>query len=65
MALNSFVTRDGGDISILRPGLDYLEEHTGIPVLGVVPYYHHIMINEEDSIYREEAGMGDRGYGID
>jgi len=45
-----------GDISILQPGLDYLEERTGIPVLGVVPYYHNIIINEEDSIYQGMAG---------
>lgn len=45
-----------GDISILEPGLDYLEEYTGIPVLGVVPYYHDIMINEEDSIRRLSHG---------
>jgi adenosylcobyric acid synthase len=54
-----------GDISILQPGLDYLEEHTGIPVLGVVPYYHNIMINEEDSIYQVEAGEWNRECGID
>ncbi|MBT9160510.1 MAG: cobyric acid synthase [Dehalococcoidia bacterium] len=54
-----------GDISILQPGLDYLEEHTGIPVLGVVPYYHNIMINEEDSIYQGEAGEWNRECGID
>lgn len=39
-----------GDASILRPGLEYLEEHTGVPVLGIVPYLHDIRINEEDSI---------------
>ncbi|MCL0076589.1 cobyric acid synthase [Dehalococcoidia bacterium] len=54
-----------GDISILQPGLDYLEEHTGIPVLGVVPYYHHIMINEEDSIHQAEVGEWNRECGID
>ncbi|MFO8102073.1 MAG: cobyric acid synthase [Dehalococcoidia bacterium] len=41
-----------GDIEILRPGLDMLEERTGVPVLGVVPYYHDIIVNEEDSVHR-------------
>ncbi len=41
-----------GDIEILRPGLRMLEERTGVPVLGVVPYYHDIIINEEDSVHR-------------
>ncbi len=36
-----------GDINILTPGLDKLEEMTGIPVLGVVPY-GHFDIEEED-----------------
>ncbi|MCL0070341.1 cobyric acid synthase, partial [Dehalococcoidia bacterium] len=54
-----------GDVSILQPGLDYLEEHTGTPVLGVVPYYRHIMINEEDSIHQAETGEWNRECGID
>ena len=29
-----------GDVEILRPGLAMLEEKTGLPVLGVVPYLH-------------------------
>jgi len=40
-----------GDIAILQPGLDYLEEYTSRPVIGVIPYYHHILIPQEDSIY--------------
>ena len=38
-----------GDVSLLKPGLDELESRTGLPVVGVVPYYHDIFINEEDS----------------
>lgn len=38
-----------GDISLLQPGLDYLTERTGIPVIGVVPYIHDHGIDEEDS----------------
>lgn len=40
-----------GDLSILQPGLKELERRTGKPVLGVVPYYREILIDEEDSIY--------------
>ena len=39
-----------GDVSILKPGLDQLEELTSLPVAGVVPYYHDIFIDEEDSV---------------
>jgi len=41
-----------GDIALLQPGLDYLEEYTSRPVIGVIPYYHHILVPQEDSIYR-------------
>ena len=43
-----------GDLSLLTPGLKWLEERTGIPVAGVVPYYRNIHIPEEDSIPLEK-----------
>ncbi|RKX99798.1 cobyric acid synthase CobQ, partial [Candidatus Poribacteria bacterium] len=39
-----------GDIELLRPGLRFLEERTGKPVLGVVPYVEGLRIQEEDSV---------------
>ena len=39
-----------GDLSLLTPGLTWLEERTGIPVAGVLPYYRDIHIAEEDSV---------------
>ena len=38
-----------GDMSILDPGIEMLEEKTGIPVLGVVPYMD-IRLDDEDSL---------------
>ncbi|MVO98963.1 cobyric acid synthase [Paenibacillus lutrae] len=38
-----------GDIGLLRPGLDWLERRTGKPVLGVIPYYPKLGIEDEDS----------------
>ena len=39
-----------GDIRLFESGVKILEELCGIPVLGVVPYYHNIYIDEEDSV---------------
>lgn len=38
-----------GDPTILTPGLDMLEEKTGIPVIGVVPYIR-ADVDDEDSL---------------
>ena len=43
-----------GDIKLLQPALDFLEQKTGIPVLGVIPYYTEFSIPEEDSVALEE-----------
>lgn len=39
-----------GDLSLLESGLDMLEERTGVPVLGVVPFFFDIRIPEEDAV---------------
>jgi adenosylcobyric acid synthase len=38
-----------GDLALLEPGLRMLEERTGVPVLGVVPYLHDLRIADEDA----------------
>ncbi len=39
-----------GDLRLLAPGLAMLEERTGTPVLGVVPFLPQLQIAEEDSV---------------
>lgn len=39
-----------GDIKLLEPGLDWLEERTGKPVLGVLPYLPDFYLDAEDAI---------------
>lgn len=39
-----------GDIRLFESGVKMLEELCGIPVIGVVPYYRDIHIEEEDSV---------------
>lgn len=38
-----------GDVALLQPGIDMIEELTGVPVLGVVPYLQ-VAIDPEDSV---------------
>ncbi|MGE5618671.1 MAG: cobyric acid synthase [Sphingomonadaceae bacterium] len=47
-----------GDVSLLTSGLRILEERTGVPVLGVVPHLHNLLISEEDSAGLEAGGAG-------
>ncbi|MCE3199322.1 cobyric acid synthase [Paenibacillus sonchi] len=42
-----------GDLSLLQPGLDWLEQRTGIPVLGVLPFLPRLRIEAEDSVVLE------------
>jgi len=44
------INRFRGDIALLEPGLDWLEERTGKPVLGVLPYLHGLLLDAEDAI---------------
>lgn len=39
-----------GDISLFESGKSIIEKLTGVPVLGIVPWYNHIAIEEEDSV---------------
>jgi adenosylcobyric acid synthase len=39
-----------GDAGLLRSGLDYVEQRTGRPVLGVLPYDEAVQLDEEDSL---------------
>ncbi|MDQ0163096.1 cobyric acid synthase [Aeribacillus alveayuensis] len=39
-----------GDLSLFENGVEWLEDKTGVKVLGVVPYLPHHMIDSEDSL---------------
>lgn len=43
-----------GDLGLLEPGLTWLEERTGIPVIGVLPYLPNIEIEQEDSVVLDQ-----------
>jgi adenosylcobyric acid synthase len=49
------INRFRGDIGLLQPGLEWLEQRTGKPVLGVLPYLHGLMLDAEDAIATEAS----------
>ena len=44
------INRFRGDIGLLESGLRWLEDRTGKPVLGVLPYLHGLFLDAEDAI---------------
>lgn len=52
------INRFRGDISLLEPGLDWLEQQTGKPVLAVLPYLHGLHLDAEDAIQIGQSGNG-------
>ncbi|UJP04228.1 MAG: cobyric acid synthase [Nitrosomonas sp.] len=44
------INRFRGDKTLLDSGLDWLEQYTGKPVLGVLPYLHGLHLEAEDAL---------------
>ncbi len=53
------INRFRGDFGLLEPGLRWLENRTGKPVLGVLPYLHGLFLDAEDSIATSSAERGE------
>lgn len=56
----TIINKFRGDLEILRPGLTMLEERSGVPVSGVIPYFH-LDIDEEDSLTERFTKKGSVG----
>jgi adenosylcobyric acid synthase len=56
------INRFRGDPALLQSGIDWLEAHTGKPVLGVLPYLHGLHLEAEDALPapRSETMAGDQ-----
>ena len=44
------INRFRGDSELFREGVTMLEEMSGVPVLGVIPYFRHFAIDAEDAV---------------
>jgi adenosylcobyric acid synthase len=52
-----------GDPSLLHSAIEFVEERTGVPVLGVVPCFTGFRIPDEDSVALSKKGTGNREQG--
>ncbi len=59
--LGFVINKFRGDPQILRPGLRWLEERTGLPVFGVLPFCQELDLPEEDSLAERLRGQTPRG----
>ncbi len=48
------INRFRGDIKLLESGLEWLEQRSGKPVLGVLPYLHGLQLDAEDALPQNE-----------
>jgi len=46
-----------GEMELLKPGFEIVQEMTGVPVLGVLPYIESLRLPEEDSISLDHANV--------
>ena len=48
------INRFRGDIRLFDDGIRWIEQKTGKPVFGVIPWFNHISIDPEDSVVIEK-----------
>ena len=49
------INRFRGDASLLAPAIEDLEQRTGVPVLGVIPWLPDLRVAQEDAVVLERA----------
>lgn len=51
------INRFRGDISLFKSGIDWIEERTGKPVFGVLPWFKHFQIESEDAVVIDQSRL--------
>jgi len=49
-----------GDVKLFYPAVEFLEKKTGIPVVGIIPYFQGFKVQEEDTIPEDTIREADR-----
>jgi len=62
--LGFVINRFRGDVEILQPGIDWLEQRTGKPVFGVLPYLHNLYLESEDSVAVSQETLTESDFNI-
>ena len=63
LTIGFLINKFRGDPGLFSTGIKYIEEKTGKPVLGLVPFYHDIIIDAEDSVAVQKDRRGGRPIG--
>lgn len=50
-----------GDVTLLEPGIEFIEKRTGKKVLGTVPYMKNLKLDSEDSLALDEVNTSSNG----
>lgn len=65
LTMGFLINKFRGDPQLFSSGIEYIEEETGKPVLGLVPFYHGILIDSEDGVTVQEDNRKIRPVGPD
>ena len=57
LVIGFLINKFRGDPALFKSGIEYIEKETGKPVLGLVPWFHDIYIDQEDSVVLQDDRM--------